>query len=505
MNWSADAKLREMHFLKLLNIVLNTQYNGDKRIDRLYDELVSHANKDRGFVNFDTKNTPFLNFKTADEELKNDDNLLALSALSDRRESEYRMRNETESWESINTKEERQIPPFVLKFACLSRDGNELGIDDPSYYKVFVKLEERRIVNLWDYATALATKEVDLDAHRRLFSILFGIQHLAREFIPDTPKIYVSNVNYDVPWLHFDFISGPVGDYKSLRQAYELIKLNPGCSILEILKQKGGTCYMASALLVVVRFFRDKITEKTVREYIERAKRMQEYEETETCPNVPMNLRSYYNALNAREIPTSFEAPINLEDYEILSSTPLDTSDMKDGGRVDLFLVSLLVSGGYTNFTWTRQLIEQSDCLNIPDDVFHCTKESKLVRLGWCDDQNIRVGVDMRTYFRALMRKIFYNVQKTNSRILALILGVASHDAEVDPHALTLIPCSQKLVMCNSWGDHCRVLRSNSVLFQYNILGEILVVLTASSNTNDDYDDVPVFDGGIDSMDLIRP
>lgn len=43
MNWSADAKLREIHTSKLLNIVLNTQYNGDNRIDRLYNELMSHC------------------------------------------------------------------------------------------------------------------------------------------------------------------------------------------------------------------------------------------------------------------------------------------------------------------------------------------------------------------------------------------------------------------------------------------------------------------------------
>lgn len=105
----------------------------------------------------------------------------------------------------------------MLKFACLSRDGNQLSLDDPSYYKIFVKLKERRLINLWDYATTLG-KEVDLDAHRRLFSILLGIQHLAQEsvnkhdLITDLPKIYVSNVNYDVPWLHFNFICGPVGN-----------------------------------------------------------------------------------------------------------------------------------------------------------------------------------------------------------------------------------------------------------------------------------------------------
>lgn len=39
---------------------------------------------------------------------------------------------------------------------------------------------------------------------------------------------------------------------------------------------------------------------------------------------------------------------------------------------------------------------------------------------------------------------VFFDV---HSLILALIFGVASHNAEVDPHALTLIPCSDKLII----------------------------------------------------------
>ena len=139
MNWAADARLRDIHASKLLNIVLKTQYRGDDRIDRLYNELVSSASNDIGFVNFNTNNTPFINFQTAEQELRDDNDLFQLSALSNREESKYIMKNKTTSWESINTEEEREIPPFVLKFACLSRDGNQLSFDDPSYYKVFVK------------------------------------------------------------------------------------------------------------------------------------------------------------------------------------------------------------------------------------------------------------------------------------------------------------------------------------------------------------------------------
>ena len=53
-----------------------------------------------------------------------------------------------------------------------------------------------------------------MDAHRRLFSILLGIQHLAQEsinkhdLITDLPKIYVSN---------FNFICGPVGNKNMYR------------------------------------------------------------------------------------------------------------------------------------------------------------------------------------------------------------------------------------------------------------------------------------------------
>lgn len=47
------------------------------------------ASNDRGFVNFDTNNTPFINFQTAEEELRDDDDLFKLSTLSNREESKY--------------------------------------------------------------------------------------------------------------------------------------------------------------------------------------------------------------------------------------------------------------------------------------------------------------------------------------------------------------------------------------------------------------------------------
>ena len=217
MTWSADAPLRKFQTQKLVSIVFTTQYHGDHRIDDLYYELVSLVRREnRGSVNFDTNNAPFINFQTAQEELRDVKKLFKLSALSYREESTYKMNKKTPDWESIKTEEERIIPPFVLKFACLSREGNQLSIDDPSYYKVFVKLRKRRLINLWDYATTLGN-EVDLDAHRRLFSILLRIQDLAQKSVNisemDDPikTPYVSNVNYDVPWLHFNFICGPLG------------------------------------------------------------------------------------------------------------------------------------------------------------------------------------------------------------------------------------------------------------------------------------------------------
>lgn len=220
MSWSADIQLKNIHKAKLLNIILNTQYNNDKRIDRLYNDLLAIAsNKD--FVDFQADHTPFINFLTAHEELTNDDDLFKLGKVLDWKSEKYKMREKTPTWESIKTEEVCERTPFVFKFACLSREGQPLSIDDQSYYKVWVKLKGRRLVNLWDYAVALFRKDVDLHAHRVLFSTLLAIQDLAQQSIAkqdmltDLPKIYVSNVNYDVPWLHFNFVCGPVrGNYR---------------------------------------------------------------------------------------------------------------------------------------------------------------------------------------------------------------------------------------------------------------------------------------------------
>ena len=162
---SASAKVRDLVISKLLNIVLETRSNErvDERVDSLYEDLIAEV-KDKK----DNK-TAFINFQTAHDYLKNDDHLFKLRALE--KHINYSQSDLTPTWESINTEYDGFADPFELKFACKSPGGQTLAIDDPSFYKVFVKLRTRRLKNLWDYATTLGN-EVDLHAHRRLFSIL---------------------------------------------------------------------------------------------------------------------------------------------------------------------------------------------------------------------------------------------------------------------------------------------------------------------------------------------
>lgn len=120
---------------------------------------------------------------------------------------DFRGYKSVDMWKDLHCKTRaRKVGPFVVKTDCKTPDGRRQVPDsDPSKHKVFVKLGNRKLENMWDYAKLIQEGVIREEDHNKLFRFIETQREKVKRESGAMEDVVAFNHNMDVPVLHFKF------------------------------------------------------------------------------------------------------------------------------------------------------------------------------------------------------------------------------------------------------------------------------------------------------------
>lgn len=112
-----------------------------------------------------------------------------------------------QTWKDLHCPGVRSVGPFVVATECRTPDGTrEIGVRDPSRYKVFVEMADgKRLRNLADYVRMIQSGHISESDHNQLFQFIEEQRVTVQEMSRTTERVIAFNHNMDVAVLHFKF------------------------------------------------------------------------------------------------------------------------------------------------------------------------------------------------------------------------------------------------------------------------------------------------------------
>lgn len=165
------------------------------------------------FLNADISNCTFINFTTENLPRQEKDQFVGTYFTLTLQNREYYTPFEylqsVIPWDKVNADKMIQLGCFEIKGLTKRMNNTYYDDDDPSAYKIWVKLKSQELHNFVDYIQCIQNKKISMNDHVMLFRLLLCTRDVVAEqiasYIRENETPFLKNDNQYVNQLHFAY------------------------------------------------------------------------------------------------------------------------------------------------------------------------------------------------------------------------------------------------------------------------------------------------------------